>query len=486
MIDIRVRIHDKFSVEFKTGFLVDKNEKENEFMMNTWIFVPYSLDINTATYPKDYFYRDVKSYLRLITPIYSLKELGNPEKLPYMFLQVAFNELVAEPSEENMAEFEYQIKMFISIAKSALRQEANRLLKIKEREKLENAVDLYRERIEKVTFLYRELRRVISQPDVPEKALTYFSFGDEFFSNRIEHKTFEIMKSLQNLRPGDEEVWKEKMMQLILKERHHRRAQGYELTQKENPEKNRDLLHRLRLLRKYIENHLFLDADRKKDGRLAEQLSISLAAGLAMVFATAVAFSAQQKYGNFTMPLFVALVVSYMLKDRIKETVRYYFVSRLSKKYFDNKTTISIKNHPVGWIKEGVDFVPETNVPEEVIRKRDRSDILESDNRNTAEKILLYRKLVRINGEILDDNIPYDIAGINDIVRFNFSNFFMKMDDPLVPVSIPTDGYDYETVNSKFIYYINFIIQLQYRDTIQYKRFRLIVSRDGIEGIDQF
>ena len=37
-----------------------------------------------------------------------------------------------------------------------------------------------------------------------------------------------------------------------------------------------------------------------------------------MIFATGIAFAFQQKYGNFTIPLFVALVISYMLKDRIK------------------------------------------------------------------------------------------------------------------------------------------------------------------------
>lgn len=484
MIDIQVRVHDKFSVEFKTGFRVEKQEKENEFMMNTWIFVPYSLDINSQTYPKSHFYRDAKSYVRLITPIYTLEEVGDSNTLPYMFLQVAFNELVAEPSDANMAEFEYQIKMFISITKSALRQEVSSLMNISNRNERREAINLYIRRIGKVTTLYRDLRPVITRPEVPEKALTYFAFGDEFLSNRIEHKTFELLKFLKAVHPRDYRMGKKELMEIILKERTHRLRMGYEVTEKDNPKKNSEILHRLRLLRKYIENHLFLDADVKKDGRLAEQFSVSIAAGLAMVFATAIAFSAQQKYGNFTMPLFVALVVSYMLKDRIKETARYYFASRLSKRYFDNKTTISIKDKPIGWIKEGVDFVNEEKVPEEVIHRRNRSDILESDNRNTAEKIILYRKLVDIDGTVLDENIPYDTAGINDIMRFNFSNFIMKMDDPSVAVSIPDQEKGYETVFSKFIYYINFIIQLQQKDTVEYKRFRVIISRDGIEGIE--
>lgn len=487
MIDIQGRIHDKFSVEFKTGFVADKSKKENDFMMNTWIFIPYNLDINTETYPDTHFYRDAKSYVRLITPIYTLEEVADENALPYMFLQVAFNELAAEPSEENMAEFEYQIKMFISIAKSALRKRFDLIVGYPDTEQRLAAMEQSVKEVEKIIALYRNLKPVIEQPEVPEKALTYFSFGDEFFSNRLEHKIFELLERLKEQHPGDYNLVKPQLMALINKERKHRIAMGYEVAQKDSPEKNSELLYKLRLLRKYIENHLFLNTDRKKDGRLAEQVAFSIAAGLAMVFATAVAFSAQQKYGSFTMPLFVALVVSYMLKDRIKELVRYYFASRLSKKYFDNRTTISIKNNPIGWIKEAIDFVPETKVPEDVIRLRNRSDILESDNRNTAEKILLYRELIHIDVEELDKYNQYDVSGINDIFRFNFSNFISKMDDPSATVFVPENNSEYVESKGKLIYYINFIIQmLDNNDEVAYKRFRFVISRDGLERIDRF
>lgn len=74
MIDIQVKLHDRYSVECKVGYHVDRDTEENEFRMNTWFFVPHSLDINASTYPKEAFYRDVKSNVRLITPIYTLEE----------------------------------------------------------------------------------------------------------------------------------------------------------------------------------------------------------------------------------------------------------------------------------------------------------------------------------------------------------------------------------------------------------------------------
>ena len=485
MINIDAYIHDKFSAEFKVGFVVDNNKNRNDFTVNTWVFIPYSLDINTDTYPKNHFYRDIKSQIRLITPIYTLQEIASTNSLPYMLMQVAFKELVAEPSEENMIEFEYQIKMFISITKSAIRNEFPNLTNAGECEEQLKAIDLYVRRIEKITSLYRDLKQIIQHPNVPAKAITYFAFGDEFLSNRIDRKTFEVLEYFSVNHADRYNDLKKSLLELIRKEREHRIASGYEVMKDEIPNKNSELLHRLKLLRRYIDNHLSLNSNKKKDGKLAEQMALSIAAGLAMVFATAIAFSAQQTYGNFTMPLFVALVVSYILKDRIKELVRYYFASRLSKKYFDKKTIISIKKSPIGWIKEGVDFVQEVKVPHEVTRKRGRSAILESDNRNATEKIILYRKFARINGNAIDDNVQYDVAGINDIIRFNFSNFILRMGDSSVPFFTPSKDENYSIISGKSIYYINFIVQLKHDDFVDYKRFRFIISRDGIEKFEK-
>ena len=81
-----------------------------------------------------------------------------------------------------------------------------------------------------------------------------------------------------------------------------------------------------------------------------------------MVFATVVAFAFQRRFGNFSGPLFVALVVSYMLKARIKELARYYFAHRLGRKYLDNTADINIKEQPIGWLKEGMDFISDGKV----------------------------------------------------------------------------------------------------------------------------
>ena len=162
MIDVQVRIHDRFSVEFKVGYVVRKELKVNDFMMNTWIFLPNTLDINSFTYSKNQFYRDVSSNIRLITPIYTLTEITEEEALPFRFLEVSFHELMAASVRENLAEAEYQIKMFSSIVKSALRREVDLIVKNTTPAERPAVVAAYVERVRKVTARYRKLPALLS------------------------------------------------------------------------------------------------------------------------------------------------------------------------------------------------------------------------------------------------------------------------------------------------------------------------------------
>ncbi len=83
MIDTQVSIHDKFSVELKIGFITkNKAEEENEFKINTWIFIPNGLDINRVTYSKEQFYTDIKSNIRLNSGILFIRHINGYGSFP--------------------------------------------------------------------------------------------------------------------------------------------------------------------------------------------------------------------------------------------------------------------------------------------------------------------------------------------------------------------------------------------------------------------
>lgn len=485
MIDIMTKIHDKFSIEFKVGFVTRRKLRMNDFSVYMWIFVPNSLDINPATYSKTQFYRDVKSNVRLITPRFLLREIVDGAAQPLHNIEAAFRAMASQPSRTAIAEYEYQIKMFVAIFKSSMRDEMNHIRRNNMPADVEYLCGNYVDNVRRICTEYRRLRNIVNTPTVPNEVLNYFRFGDEFISDIVEQHTLKLVRHLESLSAAAYAGLIASLAELIRDELRYRGLMGYGTMKLDDARNNRDLVFRHGILKKYVESDLFLRAPKKRDGAMVEQIYYSIAAGLSMIFATIVSFSFQQKYGNFTMPLFIALVVSYMLKDRIKELMRFYFAHRIGSKYFDNKATISIKDQPIGWMKEGVDFLSEKKVPREVMNIRSRSPLLEAENRLSDEKIILYRKSVHIDRAKLERNNIYRTDGINDIIRLHVNSFIQKMDNPQVPLYVLDDDNRTREVQCDKCYFVNIVLQYQYEDTIEYKRFRISVSRAGIDSIDE-
>lgn len=486
MIEENVKIHNRFSIELKLSFLARKKKKVSDFAVNTWIFIPNSLDINPSNYEKKDFYRDLKSNIRLITPVYLLRDIISAPDSPLVQLEQACKRLASEPTRTNITDYEHQIKLFLSIVKSALRDETNHILQI---EKAEDSNFLTEALIANITLIltaYRKLWTILNAPTVGQLLVNYYRFGDEFLSNIVEQRCFRLLRTY-NL-PGEtiQNETAKSIYSLIKSELKYKKENNYPSIEKNNNNLNRQLIHRLDLLKKYAEDVLFLYTEKKKDGVITEQIYFSIAAGISMIFATAIAFSFQQKYGNLTMPFFVALVVSYMLKDRIKELSRYYFAHKLGNRYFDHKTSISLKNNDIGWSKEGMDFISESKVPEEVLRFRSRSAILEADNRNNKERIILYRKLVQLNRESLDRCGDYFFSGINDIIRLNVNGMIQKMNDPEFLLHHVDKNKTYTVIQGEKIYYLNLIMQLKSEESIIYHRYRIAFNRNGISDLEVF
>jgi hypothetical protein len=485
MIEERVKIHDQFSLEFKIGFTAQKNQDENNFSMNMWIFIPNSLYINQYTYSKTDFYRDLQSNIRLITPIYLLRNIVNPKELPFRLLEEAFIKVADNPNRNNLTDYESHIKMFQSILKSSLR---NEILHIRNCQSEEDKILLlfsYVKNCRNVAKLYRSLRQVIDIPTIQKNTFEYFIFGDEFMSNLIELHTFKILKYLDSKDKENYEKEKTELLKLVNDEIQYKREKNYAVIDKDNKDKNKDVVFRFGALKKYIESQLFLKIKKREDGAVVKQFYYSVAAGISMIFATIIAFAFQIKYGNFTLPLFIALVVAYMLKDRIKELSRFYFSHKLNSKYFDNKVDIKINNEDIiGVYKESQAFVNENKIPREAIQLRNRSAILEAENRINDEKILLYRTQMSLDNKIINKSNRYPISGINNIIRFNISQFIHKMDNAEVPIYIPDDQTDYKIILGEKVYYLNFILRFQHFDQVQYKRYRVTLNRKGIKEIE--
>ena len=67
----------------------------------------------------------------------------------------------------------------------------------------------------------------------------------------------------------------------------------------------------------------------------------------------------------------------------------------------------------------------------------------------------------------------------------SFGRFTLKMDDPQTPLRRLRDDGSVEVIYTDRIYYINFVMQFRYGAGSEYKRFRLVVTRNGILSIEE-
>lgn len=485
MISIKAKKHDSLSVEFKFGFDCTENGIRDDFSVNAWVFVPNSLDINPENYGKKQFYRDVKSNVRLITPVYLMREIAQDSSLPLNSLRRALEKIVSNPSQADLDSYEYHLKMFGAIFKSALRDQAAHLQNARSLESATYLVEDYVCSTKTVLRKFRALYRIIDVPTVPDRVRSYFRLCDEFMSHVVEMRTIRIIRAIdRSLNSGVYADVRKDFMGLILDERRYMAESGYGML-KNDAAHDRSLVYHHGMLKKFIESELYIHLEKKKDGVAVEQIYYSIAAGAAMIFATAVAWYTQVKYGNITWPLFIVLVVSYMLKDRIKELLRYYFAHRLGNKYYDKKAAITIGKNRVGVMKEGFDFISIGKTPSRVLQLRERASSVEDESRIFEEKVMLYRKHLTIDDVALAANDDYPMRGINEIMRLHMNRFTHKMDNPSVPVDTIDEHGNIMSVRVEKLYYVNIIFQLQHDGEAEYHHFRITMTRNGIVSIDE-
>lgn len=473
MIQVKTSIHDRFSVEFKINFS-GKEQQHRLFKMNSWLFVPSSLDINASTYSKEQFYQDVKSNVRLKTPQFTLQQLADPEVLTVRNLSAAVQKYAETPTSACLQDLEFHIKMYVAIYKSALRDETRALQTLKESAFNSEAWKSHLTSMRRVVRHYREVMRNNSENS--SDIASIFQYGDEYLSHLTELHAVRLMRSSTAISATGIENVREEIKSLIVEEHQYKIDQGYAHFSLSSVAENRDMFLHQNLLKKYIESALYLKSDSQPDGTAAKEITLSFAAGLAMLVSMLIALPFQKYLGQYPILIFVILVVAYMFKDRIKEYARNHFAHRLKSRFFDLKNKVYFRGKEVVHIKEGMDFIDDSKTPDEVRQSRNRSDL---ENRIPLEQIILYRKQVEIDNDLLGQQYEYRYDGINDITRIHLQHFTAKMDDPETNVAM-LDGNEVQSMSVPRVYNLHIVLQCVAGDMMEYHCFRLMMCRDGI------
>ena len=483
-IDETIRIRDLHQFEIKLHYPLSRESASTTYDLECYIFIPHSLGMHRANYSKAKFYDDLHTHIRFKTPSISLTGIVAGQDSPLAKLEASAIPLQDGDHRADFGAFEYRLKLFSCILQSSLRDFVIFFGETAEPDDRSRLVQKYLRDVVAITDAYRALRARIFLPAVPSQARAIYAFGDEYVSLLVERNSYDVLGHLRDVDPSALGKSQRKIMDLVAHEVHYREDRRYPSIPTDESD-NEELIFRRNVLKKYMHTVLFLNTRTQEEGRVIEHGLFGLAAGASMLFATVVLFLSQSFYGPLTLPVFLALVVGYMFKDRIKEMLRVYFSRKVSSVLFDHKTRVySDPRHPIGQCRESVDFVDEAKVPDRIVKIRDRDHITEIESDWVSEDVLRYRKRIKLSSQAITSAYrDIDTDGINDIMRLNVAEFTRRMGNPRKELYV-LEKDDYRRVKAERVYHLNMVLRYGGEDGVRYKRLRIVLNRRKIKRIE--
>lgn len=474
MIKETLKAHGDRRLEIKRRISFPKTGKDLKYHVETWYFLPTNLQVNRWTFPPQTFPQYLKNYIRLRPPTASIADLLLPEgALESVGRELDLLVQSTMPNPEKAEHYEKALKLFCLVYKRSLRLAIKDALRPNRspQEKLEKACS-YMEVIKEILKRYRglsEKNQIISS----QLRSPAYLYCDEYLSIITTHYCFKLLTALEE---GPEKVrfrffWREEMN---YRDKHYHESVAI------SGHDNEIALYRWGVLKKYVNAPLFLELRRKTGQTFVFHVITSLAAAVAMIFATAVAFIWQGRYGALSTPLFLAMVVGYIFKDKMKELSREKLFS-VFRQWLPDRRLVIYKDldRPVGTCEEAFNFVGENKTPEDIRILRDKSHLVDVLNSFRSEDILYYSRVISLkNSKSL---LAVSKPSIMDISRLDISPFFRHVDD--MGEELPTLDAEDITREHK-AYHINIIRRITLDDTVSLERMRVVITHKGIKRID--
>jgi hypothetical protein len=490
-IQQRVNIHDRYQVEIKVEYRL-LSSRHTRYTITTYFFFPQTLGINYTTYPSTEFYRRIQNYIRLRTPEFTPKTLLDDPASPLSIIESIFENKQWPKNTQMRRRLTDQLKFLRAILRRGLNVSLHRQWRKLREEQANDSEAIacmfhqHLNTVETILKRYRKCGQRIAQVESGPDLLEAYRLTDEALSLVAEENLLQAMVlAKQHDCPR---IHNDKYNQIaahIRQEMDYRRQNNYKSILSFQGD-NEQYLYRVSALKKYTSSVLYLSASVSREGTTAEHLLFAIAAGISMVFATIVAFYVQIQYGTFTFPVFIALVVGYMFKDRIKEWGRGVSLRLLRNHYYDRRINIETLQDAqrLGRMREKTVYLKASELPTSIVEARNQGAISVIDNGAQGEEVLCYTRDVTLHTSVFEqiykDGPP--ITGIADILRLDVRPFLHKMDDP-IEKRLGLDGDQLRTVKCAKVYYINIVSVYTVGGTqeqIVSKRVRVTLNRKGL------
>ena len=490
--------HDRYTFEAKIDYVPDPAVRRNTYLLSFYFFVPGSLKINRQTYSKAEFYNDIYTYIRFRTPRFSLEELLDPENdgSPLSRLERTLERLEAgarpEPSYRELA---YELRLLATVHKTAFKAELRPIVSAfesrvgKSRETVEQTDRL----IELSDELLRRLsgmRSTLERYPIPRELEETHAFACDYIGIVMQDGFTLLLDRYRKDGGKRAKSVAERLVSRIEREIGRRTANGSPLVRSIQSD-NEDFTYWEGILKRYFQSVLFLEVKDRRQAETALQVFYAIAAGVAMLLSLLLGFWIGRVFREESVGFTFALVLAYILRDRIKDRIRLYSNHLIRMLFHDRKFTISdpSSSEPIGTITEHMRFASVREVPEVVLKARTAGNISLIEAQGKREEIIVYEKAVSLDTGRMDARGGRE--AVHDIIRFNVRNLVQYADDPVRYERVWDSASNrIRRVACSKVYHLNLIIKIEApsgttKERVAFKHVRVILNQDGILRVSE-
>ncbi|MBN1687463.1 MAG: hypothetical protein JW852_12455 [Spirochaetales bacterium] len=481
-----VRAHGTHQIEIKTRYPISA-KRDLKYDLDLYFFSPGQLQLDARRYGVQKFFEDLKANTRYTTPGIPLSRLIDEsfELSPLNRINRILDG-IGTGGRFKPEKLLYEIRTLVNIYKAELR-DTRRVIQL-EVAAVYNPEVLLARIIEHVTlidtFLSR-LRATMSRfidPHIPEQLRAAIEWADESISiaTEVERlKLFQVVDPHNALRPAAE-----RLKPSLDREAAYRRKAGYSsVVNPSDQRNNEDLLYREGILKKWAQSAMYMSSEQSRSVSQAGHIIAGVAAAVAMSFAVAATFLAGRLFVSYSIPWALLIVVSYIFKDRLKEVLRSILIRLVPRLIADDADVLTdpAVNKKVGSTRSSAAFRKSRDVSARIRELRNLSqnpfrDIL------PEEDVIHYRRRIRINGKILQMN-HQRLESITDILRLKLDSWMEEMDNPENFLTYFEDDRIKRVVAAR-VYHANVVVALAHGIDVNYYRFRLILTRNGLIRVE--
>ncbi len=518
LVKTEVRILDPTQMEasFQYRMMVKGEDASfaypHSYQVESYFLFPLQMKITRSTYPLEYFYRDVKSFLNFRIPKLTFKEImgltEDTERSPLLKIREHVARNNPTPEEQNFIVQEAQIfacSYFTFIVRKT-RKIAAGLSKYGEGDgEAEKTRKLIDDSFAKVNAVYKEWQKVLHMTDAVFPMLREdLREVDEYIVNNLHDFLLKAQKSFDANAGTYTKEWRSIVRSKLRALRIYSKQKNYQWIDDKSDERELETyLHRRGFLKRRVWSALYLNTRTKSLFKIQSQAGAMVAAGIAGFWAAfaqlLVGFTGTFQnnqgagWGLSTFIVITALTFAYILKDRIKELGRGYFKGSLFRDLPDSSSRIIYRQSgdnqnplEIGYHEEKVEFVEIDGLPKPI---KSLIESMAPERLNAdALSIIHYRKRMGLQGEKIR-YMKRKIRALYTFFRLNVSNMLAPLDLPYEELAVSTTRLQATTRQVPKVYYVDLVMQITMKveaeEKSEYEYFRMVLDKRGIKRIDK-